>query len=110
MILSSQKVKSRKSISNILNWLQKPIASFILIAIFSLSFLSVPFTTGNIKADAALSSDPADSVDDFYITDGDRQSFRSDFQHRIISQTILEEPTLELQTKEIPIGQANIAL
>lgn len=110
MILSSQKVTSNKSKSSVLNWLHKPIVGFMLIAIFSLSFLSLPFVVGNIKASAAISTDPADSVDDFYITDGERENLRTDFQHLIISQTILEEPTVELQTMQITVGQADLRI
>jgi len=108
MISSNQKSKSFESKSNLLIWLYKPILGIILIISFSLSFLSIPLTFGNIETNAAASTDPADSLDDFYITDGIRDNFRTDFQHLVISQTILEEPTIELQTMQIPVGQANL--
>jgi hypothetical protein len=110
MILSNQKDKSYESKSNLLIWLYKSILSFILIISFSLSFLAIPLTFGNIETNAAASTDPADSLDDFYITDGLRQNFRTDFQHLVISQTILEEPTIELQTMQIPVGQADLKI
>jgi uncharacterized protein YfaS (alpha-2-macroglobulin family) len=110
MNLSREKIKSCDKKSNIPNWLLRSIFSLTLLFAFILTYLCLPLVQGNVTVSAAASIDPADSVDDFYITDGIRQNFRTDFQHLIISQTVLEEPTIELQTMQIPVGQADLRI